>query len=327
MEESANTKTASVLSATLPIHVFHCSKYEQGYIELCFSIDIPKEAPETLVTWKGDIEVRAEYEINKFKKAMRLYFEGNGLCLLQFPDREKLTRISLDNNMEPFARLSAKYLNNFPNIASICDPMAWTLQGPVSTLTNFKKLNTLRLSGMWGDVSEMQQDFSNIIDLSFSNSSVTGNLNKVLKDTNKLGELMLESNDITFDVNGDGTSVLHKLYCRHSPNISGDLGNTRLLRVMSDEYNVFSWETDRETSLAPMTLKNVYFKTIRDVEHLISDLYKCENHGNEITINVSTLDGQTPSITDNHKEVIKNKGINSFIVNQTDLLKLEQKTL
>ena len=58
MEESTNTKAASILSATLPLHVFHCSNNEQGYIELCFSIDIPENAPETPVTWKGEVEVR-----------------------------------------------------------------------------------------------------------------------------------------------------------------------------------------------------------------------------------------------------------------------------
>ena len=326
MEESANPKAASVLSATLPLHVFHCSNNEQGYIELCFSIDIPENAPETLVTWKGEVEVRAEYKINNSNKLMRLYFEGNGLCLLHFPDREKLISISLDNNMEPFARVNAKCLNYFSNIKVIRDTMAWTIQGNVSTLNNFEKLNTLQLSGMWGDVSEMQQDFSNIVDLSFSNSSVTGDLNKALKGTSKLGELMLESNDITFDVNGDGTSALYKLYCRHSPNVTGDLGNTHLLRVMSDQYNVFSWKTDRDTSLVPMTLKNVYFKTVSDVKHMIENIGKCKKSESEIVIDIHTIDGNKLSTTDIDKTVLQNKGIVSFFVNGTDLLS-EKNTL
>lgn len=319
MEESPNTKSASVLSATLPIHVFNNKENDRGYIGLCFSVDIPTEAPESLITWKGEVTVKAEYGIYNSKKAMRLYFHSNGLCLLYFPDKEKLTNITLDNNMQPLARISAKCLNNFPNIMSIREPMAWCLQGNINTLNNFEKLNTLQISGMWGDVCEMKQDFSNIIDLSFSNSSVTGNLNKALKGTNKLGELMLESNDITFDINGDGTSALYKLYSRHSPNVFGDLGNTRLLRVMSDEYNVFSWETDRDASLIPMTLKNVYFKTVSDVKHMISDLYKCKNPGKEVSINVSTLDDQIPSITDDDKNILNKKGIVSFIVNQREL--------
>ncbi len=324
MEESANTKAASVLSATLPIHVFHCSKNEQGYIGLCFSIDIPKDSPDTLLTWKGDIETRAEYEINKSQKAMRLYFEGNGLCLLHFPDREKLISISLDNNMEPFARINAKCLNNFPNIIAIHDPMAWTIQGDLSTLNNFERLNTLQLSGMWGDVSEMKQDFSTIVDLSFSNSSVTGDLNKALKGTCKLDELMLESNDITFNVNGDGTSALYKLYCRHSPNVTGDLGNTRLLRVMSDQYNVFSWKTNRDTSLVPITLKNVYFKTVSDVKHMIEDIGKCKNSESEIVIDIYTIDGKTLASTDINKTVLQNKGIDSLKINGTVLFKKEK---
>ncbi len=326
MEESPNTKAASILSATLPIHIFHYNENEKGYIDLHFSIDIPIDTPETLVVWKGEVAVTPKYGINNSKKDMRIYFHGNGLCILHFPNKEKLTRIAINNYMEPFARINAKCLNEFTNIESICDPMAWSIQGELNTLNNFEKLTTLQISGMWGDLSEMKQDLTNIIDLSFSNSSVTGNLNQALKGTNKLGELMLESNDITFNVNGEGTSALHKLYCRHSPNISGDLGNTRLLRVMSDIYNVFSWETDRDPSLIPMTLYNIYFKTIGDVKHMIRDLCKCKK-SESITITIHTIDGQALSIADSEKNALTDKGITSFCVNGTEFLMSEQQTL
>lgn len=57
MEESPNTKSASVLSATLPIYVFNYKENDRGYIGLCFSVDIPTDAPESLITWKGEVTV------------------------------------------------------------------------------------------------------------------------------------------------------------------------------------------------------------------------------------------------------------------------------
>lgn len=309
------------MAATIPVYVFnHNSRNENEgegcYLYLRFSVNIPAEAPETLVTWKGDFPVSTEIG-KEDKKSIRLYFHGNGLCLLYFPDKEKLIDIQMENAMQPLARINAKCLNDFPNLRYIRDTMSWSIQGEVSALVNFKYLSILQLSGMWGNLSEMLQDFSNITELSLSNSSVTGNLNKALKGANKLGELMLESNDITFSVNGDGTSGLYKLYCRHSPNVSGDLGNTHLLTVKSDKYNVFSWEADRDTSLVPMTMINVYLKTIDDAKRMIKSQCKCKA-GKDISINISTID-QVLDITDEEAQtaikVLTKRGVNTLIIN------------
>ncbi len=93
---------------------------------------------------------------------------------------------------------------------------------------------------------------------------------------------------------------------------------------MSDQYNVFSWKTNRDTSLVPITLKNVYFKTVSDVKHMIEDIGKCKNSESEIVIDIYTIDGKTLASTDINKTVLQNKGIDSLKINGTVLFKKEK---